>query len=109
MASTKDAVNEFLQLGAKYELVLVGLYEDLQAVSKSLKSLESVVGPGGSHVNEAVQSVMAAQKSVSAMQNELMTMSARIDQLELKLRRQSIAVWASFFCAAAALSLLMIG
>lgn len=81
MASTKDAVTDFLQLGAKYELILAGLYDDLTRLQSTIDDVDKRNRSSGESVRQAVGEMGEIRSGVVHMQKGLA-------QMDRKIRRQ---------------------
>jgi CHASE3 domain sensor protein len=66
MASTKDAVEQFLQLGAKYEVVLVGLADDVRKQNYKVDEIDQLARTTAGRASEAMGNVNTAINEVRA-------------------------------------------
>lgn len=83
MASTKDAVTDFLQLGAKYELILAGLYDDLTRLQGTVDDVEK-------RNRTSAESVRQAAGAMGEMRTAVVHVQDGLAQLRRKMRRQQI-------------------
>lgn len=81
MASTKDAVTDFLQLGAKYELILAGLYDDLTRLQGTVDDVEK-------RNLVAAESVRQAAGALGEMRTAVVHVQDGLEQMRRKVRRQ---------------------
>lgn len=80
MASTKDAVTDFLQLGAKYELILAGLYDDLTRVDGALGAVDRRSEESVEAVQRAIRAAEEVRASMSGVQERLATLQQKVDR-----------------------------
>lgn len=80
MASTKDAVTDFLQLGAKYELILAGLYDDLTRVDGALGAVDRRSEESIEAVQRAIRAAEEVRASMSGVQERIATLQQRVDR-----------------------------
>ncbi|MFM9131185.1 MAG: hypothetical protein ACKORY_00385 [Actinomycetota bacterium] len=81
MASTKDAVTDFLQLGAKYELILAGLYDDLTRLQGTVDDVEK-------RNRDSAESVLKASNAVSEMRANVARVQESVEEMGRKVQRQ---------------------
>jgi hypothetical protein len=81
MASTKDAVTDFLQLGAKYELILAGLYDDLTRLQGTVDDVEK-------RNRISAESVRQAASAMGEMRTAVVHVQDGLEQMRRKMRRQ---------------------
>jgi len=101
MASTKDAVTDFLQLGAKYELILAGLYDDLNRqrpkLDEALRRYDETVGTvrqatellesARDQLAENAQSVRQVRDGLEQMRSSFRNSQEELLRLSLRVRR----------------------
>ena len=101
MASTKDAVTDFLQLGAKYELILAGLYDDLNRqrpkLDEALRRYDETVGTvrqatellesTREQLTESAQSVRQVRDGLEQMRSSFRNSQEELLRLSLRVRR----------------------
>ncbi len=80
MASTKDAVTDFLQLGAKYELILAGLYDDLTRLQGKVDDVEKRNRTSAESVRQAASAMAEMRTAVVHVQDGLEQMRRRMRQ-----------------------------
>jgi hypothetical protein len=80
MANTKRAVTDFLQLGAKYELILAGLYDDLVRLQGTVNDVERRNHDSSESVNRATSAVSEMQTVVMHVKEEVTKMSRKLEQ-----------------------------
>ena len=102
MASAKDAVTDFLQLGAKYELILVGLYEDLneqrvKVEEASRRYADTVAAVNGTRElmeeaarrnKESAETVRQVREGMERFRTILRESQEQVAVLEVRVRRQ---------------------
>lgn len=75
MANTKNAVETFLELGAKYEVVLVGLADDVQKQNERIDSIDYLTKTTAERVTQASKSISeaadAARTAISSAEHAL--------------------------------------
>jgi len=81
MAGTKDAVADFLQLGAKYELILAGLYDDLIRLQGTVDDVEK-------RNRDSAESVLRASNAVSEMRAGITRVQESVEEMGHKVQRQ---------------------
>lgn len=81
MASTKDAVTDFLQLGAKYELILAGLYDDLTRLQGTVDDVEK-------RNRDSAESVLKASNAVNEMRAGVARVQESVEEMGRKVQRQ---------------------
>lgn len=81
MASTKDAVTDFLQLGAKYELILAGLYDDLTRLQGTVDDVEK-------RNRASAESVRHAAGAMGEMRTAVVHVQDGLEQMRRKMRWQ---------------------
>lgn len=86
MASTKDAVTDFLQLGAKYELILAGLFDDLNRqrpkLDEALRRYDENVGA----VREATELLESAREQLTENARTVRQVQDSLDHLKSSFR-----------------------
>ena len=80
MASTKDAVTDFLQLGAKYELILAGLYDDLTRVDGAMGAVDRRSKESAEAVQRAIRAAEEVRASMSGVQERLAALQQKVDR-----------------------------
>ena len=80
MASTKDAVTDFLQLGAKYELILAGLYDDLTRLDGTMGAVDRRSKESAEAVQRAIRAAEEVRASMSGVQERLAALQQKIDR-----------------------------
>jgi len=80
MASTKDAVTDFLQLGAKYELILAGLYDDLTRVDGAMGAVDRRSKESAEAVLRAIRAAEEVRASMSGVQERLAALQQKVDR-----------------------------
>ena len=83
MANTKKAVTDFLQLGAKYELILAGLYDDVVRLQGTVNDVERRNHDSAEAVNRATSAVSEMQTVVMHVEEEVSKMSRKLEQQEV--------------------------
>ncbi|MFM8387748.1 MAG: hypothetical protein ACKOA5_00675 [Actinomycetota bacterium] len=81
MPSTKDAVTDFLQLGAKYELILAGLFDDLTRLQGTVDDVER-------RDRDNAESVLKASNAVSEMRASVVRVQESVEEMGRKVKRQ---------------------
>lgn len=107
MARTKDAVTTFLELGAKYELVLVGLADEVQMQSAKIDQVERNVAETSNSVKQIGKQTKLIQSEASAALRDLKEQHLRnLENQEIFLKfvqRQRRKVQGSFVVGVIAL------
>ena len=80
MASTKDAVTDFLQLGAKYELILAGLYDDLTRLDGTMGAVDRRSKESAEAVQRAIRAAEEVRASMSGVQERLVALQQKVDR-----------------------------
>lgn len=80
MASTKDAVTDFLQLGAKYELILAGLYDDLTRLDGTMGAVDRRSKESAETVQRAIRAAEEVRASMSGVQERLAALQQKVDR-----------------------------
>jgi len=81
MPNTKDAVTDFLQLGAKYELILAGLFDDLTRLQGTVDDVEQ-------RNRDSAESVLKASNAVSEMRASVVRVQESVEEMGRKVKRQ---------------------
>jgi len=81
MPTTKDAVTDFLQLGAKYELILAGLFDDLTRLHGTVNDVER-------RNRDSAESVLKASNAVSEMRASVVRVQESVEEMGRKVNRQ---------------------
>jgi hypothetical protein len=78
MSKTKDAVTDFLELGAKYELILAGLFDDLTRLRADFDGVARQSQEAKELMGRAARGVDEARSAMSSVQEELRTLNTRM-------------------------------
>jgi RecB family exonuclease len=78
--STKQAVTDFLQLGAKYELILAGLYDDLVRLKGTVDDVERRNHDSAKSVDRATSAVSEMQLALMQLKEEVTAVGRNVEQ-----------------------------
>lgn len=110
MARTKDAVETFLELGAKYEVVLVGLADDMLKqrdklreidgkLAETTKQLAQTSGTVSDAISKVRSAVASAETALTSSKNLADEIRAHVGQEVERLRRMFILSFSVAGCA----------
>lgn len=94
MSKTKDAIDAFMEVGAKHEVVLVGLADEVKRQQSEIRAMEHMAR---SAANSAAQSSLASLKSAAQVESAkaeisgaLIAMQKIIEQVNESRRSMSL-------------------
>lgn len=98
MSKTKDAIDAFMEVGAKHEVVLVGLADEVKRQQSEIRAMEHMAR---SAANNASQSSLASLKSAAQVETAKAEITAALSAMselvsQVNVSRQSMEL----LCAA---------
>lgn len=91
MARAKEAVETFMELGAKYEVVLVGLADEVTKQRQIIQQAERSAAESAERAASATAQLKATQQQVSEMLAQMRETASRVE----KSRESAEATWQS--------------
>jgi len=91
MARAKEAVETFMELGAKYEVVLVGLADEVTKQRQLVQSAERNAAESAEKSASAATQLRSTQQQVSEVLAQMRETASRVERL----REAAEATWQS--------------